>query len=79
MIEISEESARAVIRLLDDIIDVQSRARCSDAFFRSHFMDIIKAGNATGAFTDLRTAYEKAVNKPTVQTAKPVKRANKAK
>ena len=58
MVQINESQAYALKRLLDDIMDIDSRARCSDKFFRSHFTNMVKACIATDAYAELKRALE---------------------
>ena len=58
MVQITENQAYALKRLLDDIMDIDSRARCSDKFFRSHFTDLVKACIATDTYSELKRALE---------------------
>lgn len=55
-VEISREDAYAIRRLLADIMDIDSRARCSDRFFRSHFTDYLKVMRAAGTIQHLDNA-----------------------
>lgn len=58
MVQLTESQAYALKRLLDDIMDIDSRARCSDKFFRSHFTDMVKVCIATDAYAELKRALE---------------------
>lgn len=58
MIQITETQAYALKRLLEDIMDIDSRARCSDKFFRSHFNDMVKTAIVSGAYAELKRALE---------------------
>ena len=51
---ISRESAYLLSRLLDELIEIDRRAACSDRYFRQHFMSVVKAGIAGGTFEELR-------------------------
>ena len=70
-IEISREDAYFLHRLLTDIIEIDGRARCSDSYFRSHFMSVIKSGLASGAYQRLDKALTTPVETST--EAKPKK------
>lgn len=60
MIEIDERTARVMIRVLDDITDLDARMLCSDASFRRHFKAL-----ATNPITvDALIALKQAVAKP---------------
>lgn len=58
MVQITENQAYALKRLLEDIMDIDSRARCSDKFFRSHFNDMVKTSIVSGAYAELKRALE---------------------
>lgn len=58
MVQLTEPQAYALKRLLDDIMDIDSRARCSDKFFRSHFNDMVKTAIVSGAYEELKRALE---------------------
>lgn len=58
MIQISEQAARAVLRLLEDVRDVDERARCSDAYFRSHFVRLAKLPAISEAADEIKTAVD---------------------
>ena len=58
MVQITESQASILKCLLDDIMDIESRARCSDKFFRSHFNDLVKSAIITGAYAELKRALE---------------------
>lgn len=58
MIQIPEQQALTLKRLLDDIIDIDSRARCSDKYFRSHFNNLVKTAVIMGAYDALKRALE---------------------
>lgn len=58
MVQITESQAYALKRLLDDIMDIDSRARCSDKFFRSHFNDLVKTAIVSGVYAELKRTLE---------------------
>ena len=58
MIQITEQAARAVLRLLDDVTDIDCRARCSDAYFRQHFMTVARLPAVVDAAKEIREAME---------------------
>ena len=62
-VTISEATARGLLRLLDEIMDIDSRANCSDKYFRTHFMAVAKANIATGGYRELKDAIEAAGTK----------------
>lgn len=64
-IEISREDAYFLHRLVTDIIEIDGRARCSDSYFRSHFMSVIKTGLASGAYERLDKALTAPAETPT--------------
>lgn len=64
-ITISEATARGLLRLLDEIMDIDSRANCSDKYFRTHFMAVTKANIVTGGYKELKDAIEAAGTKTT--------------
>lgn len=74
MIQITEQSANAVLRLLEDVRDANERARCSDAYFRSHFLTMASLPGVTDAAAEIKAALEA----PPVTTARAA-RTTKAK
>ena len=59
-ITISEATANGLIMLLEDIMEIDSRANCSDKYFRTHFMAVAKANIVTGGYKELKDAIEAA-------------------
>lgn len=58
LVSISEQSARAVLRLLEDVRDVNDRARCSDAFFRQHFLTMARIPAIIDAAAEIKGALD---------------------
>lgn len=63
-IELSHEDAYILRRLLTELLDIDSRARCSDKFFRNHFMDMVKTMRAAGTLDRLSRALQNSDNAP---------------
>ncbi len=63
MVQISLETARALGALTDDITTLDTRAGCSDAFFRKHFLLLASTARQTGALKELQEAIA-AAEKP---------------
>jgi len=58
MIQISESSARVVLRLLEDIREIDQRARCSDGYFRQHFTMLARLPAVADAAEEINRALE---------------------
>lgn len=58
MIQISDQAARAVLRLLEDVADVNRRAGCSDRYFRQHFVMLAALPAVTDAAREIAGALE---------------------
>lgn len=78
MIQITEQAANAVLRLLEDVRDADERARCSDAYFRSHFLTIARLPDVAGAANEIKAALEAPPEITTTTTAR-VSRTKKTK
>lgn len=65
-ITISREHAYALKYLLDDILNVQERANCSDRYFRTHFMNVVNAGISNGTYRAIAAALDE---KPEAEAA----------
>lgn len=57
-IVVTEQSARAVLRLLEDVRDVDERARCSDVFFRQHFLTMATLPAIADAAAEIKGALD---------------------
>ena len=57
-IQISRQTAEALVYILDDILAVDQRAKCSDKFFRSHFVTLAKLPAAADALAELKVALK---------------------
>ncbi len=57
-ITITHESAYLLLRLLEELREIDRRAGCSDRYFRAHFASISRAAQASGALEELRRALE---------------------
>lgn len=51
MIQIDDSAARALMRFGAEILDIDSRARCSDKYFRQHFMMLARNPYMREAFS----------------------------
>lgn len=58
MLKISESTARAVVRVLEDILDLDSRAGCSDKYFRQHFVTVARVPPVQDALEELRAQLD---------------------
>ena len=58
MIQLDEASARALSRFGEEVLDIDARARCSDKYFRQHFVTFAKNPFMRDAFIALKTALE---------------------
>ena len=56
MIQIDDSAARALMRFGTEILDIDSRARCSDKYFRQHFMMLARNPYMREAFSALQSA-----------------------
>ena len=54
MVQIDEAAARALMRFGEDVLDIDSRSRCSDKYFRQHFTMIAKNPYVCDAFLALK-------------------------
>ena len=59
-VTLTRATAYGLLRFIIDIKDIDKRAKCSDGFFRAHFLDRIKALDAYGATIELQKAIEAA-------------------
>ena len=71
-IVLSERDAYALKYLIDDILEVDNRANCSDRFFRTHFMNVVKAGIVNGTYANLSSALEGLTAEPEPAAEAPV-------
>lgn len=60
MIQIDDFAARALMRFGAEILDIDSRSRCSDKYFRQHFTMLAKNPYVRDAFLALIRASESA-------------------
>jgi hypothetical protein len=60
VITITKKAARTVLRLLEDVRDADQRARCSDAYFRQHFMTLARLPAVADAAAEVAAALEAA-------------------
>lgn len=51
---ISREGAYFLLRLLEEIGEIDRRAGCSDGYFRQHFLSVARAATASGVLEELR-------------------------
>lgn len=58
MIRISESCARAMMRVLEEIDDLDCRAKCSDKYFRQHFKTVVSVPPVTEAYAEIRQAID---------------------
>lgn len=60
-VTISENTARILLRTLEEVCGANDRARCSDAYFRQHFLMLIKDSFVSEARAQLEAAYLAAI------------------
>lgn len=58
MVQIDEAAARALMRFGEDVLDIDSRSRCSDKYFRQHFTMIAKNPYVCDAFLALKRGLD---------------------
>lgn len=58
-VTISHESAYLLLRLLEELNEIDHRAGCSDRYFRAHFLSMARAAQASGALEELRRTLAK--------------------
>lgn len=58
MIQITEQAAQTVLRLLEDVAAIDDRARCSDAYFRQHFVNMAKLPPIRDAANEIKVKLE---------------------
>lgn len=58
MIQIDDFAARALMRFGAEILDIDSRSRCSDKYFRQHFTMLAKNPYVRDAFLTLSRALD---------------------
>lgn len=56
MIQITEQAAQTVLRLLEDVAAIDDRARCSDGYFRQHFTNMAKLPPILDAANEIKDA-----------------------
>ncbi len=59
-IQLSPSDANTLRYLMHEILDIDRRARCSDSYFRAHFMDIAKSGLSSGFYKRLTDELDRA-------------------
>lgn len=55
---LSQDAARVILRVLDEITDLDCRAKCSDKFFRAHFITLVTVPPVREAYAELRKAVD---------------------
>lgn len=60
MVQIDESTARALMRFGEDVLDIDSRSRCSDKYFRQHFTMLAKNPYVCDAFLALKRGLDAA-------------------
>lgn len=58
MVQIDESTARALMRFGEDVLDIDSRSRCSDKYFRQHFTMLAKNPYVRDAFLELKRGLD---------------------
>lgn len=62
MVHIEDSTARMLMNIFSDIMNLDARMSCSDAGFRRHFMVLVKTPPAQDAYAELKKAVQKAQN-----------------
>ena len=65
-VQISRKAACALSALVSDIATIDTRARCSDKFFRQHFMLVVNTIVQTGTLKELEGALRASEAEPEV-------------
>lgn len=58
MYSITNRARDTMLRVLTDIKDANDRAGCSDAYFRQHFMTLVRLPMVNETVTELEQAIE---------------------
>lgn len=58
MVLIDETTAKALSRFGEEVLNIDARARCSDKYFRQHFMTFAKNPFMCDAFMALKRALD---------------------
>lgn len=58
MVTIEESVAAALLRMVEDVLEIEQRANCSDRYFRTHYTDMARAQIAAGSYGKLKAALE---------------------
>ena len=75
MIQLDEASARALSRFGEEVLNIDARARCSDKYFRQHFVTFAKNPFMRDAFIALKTALDAPCAYDDVENKQPPKEA----
>lgn len=64
MVHLDDTTAKMLLNIYNDIMNLDARMTCSDAGFRRHFMLLVKTPPAQDAVAQLRKAVRDAENNP---------------
>ena len=75
MVLIDETTAKALSRFGKEVLNIDARARCSDKYFRQHFVTFAKNPFMRDAFIALKRALDAPCAHEDVDNAEPPKEA----
>lgn len=75
MVLIDETTAKALSRFGEEVLNIDARARCSDKYFRQHFVTFAKNPFMRDAFIALKRALDAPCAHEDVDNAEPPKEA----
>lgn len=75
MVLIDETTAKVLSRFGEEVLNIDARARCSDKYFRQHFVTFAKNPFMRDAFIALKRALDAPCAHEDVDNAEPPKEA----
>ncbi len=75
MVLIDETTAKALSRFGEEVLNIDARARCSDKYFRQHFVTFAKNPFMRDAFNALKRALDAPCAHDDVENEHPPKEA----
>lgn len=73
MVLIDETTAKALSRFGEEVLNIDARARCSDKYFRQHFVTFAKNPFMRDAFIALKRALDEPCAHDDVGNEQPLK------
>ena len=73
MVLIDETTAKALSRFGEEVLNIDARARCSDKYFRQHFVTFAKNPFMRDAFNALKRALDAPCAHDDVENEQPTK------